>query len=51
MKHSAAKPFLLLVLLLPGFAAGQAVPAVKDITQTLGLLHGHVSARVHASGR
>ena len=27
------------------------VPAIKDITQTLGHLHGHVSARAHAPGR
>jgi hypothetical protein len=27
------------------------VPVVKDITQTLGLLHGHVSTRAHAPGR
>jgi hypothetical protein len=25
--------------------------AIKDITQTLGLLHGHVSARAQALGR
>jgi hypothetical protein len=25
------------------------LPALKDITQTLGLLHGHVVARAHAS--
>jgi hypothetical protein len=27
------------------------VPAIKDITQTLGLLHGHVAARAQALGR
>jgi len=26
-------------------------PAIKDITQTLGQLHGHVSARAQAPGR